>query len=83
MPLKVFTIYQNLVAPFVIGEEKAGCFQYTVIKEQNISTWKIDHQGNEYTVVENQDLRILLWDNMLNLIKGRGTKMSKEKINEF
>lgn len=42
-------------SPFVIGEEKAGGYQYTVIKEQNTSTWKIGHQDNISTVVENQD----------------------------
>ncbi|MDM5326965.1 hypothetical protein [Neobacillus sp. CF12] len=26
-------------SPFVIGEEKAGGYQYTVIKEQNTFTW--------------------------------------------
>ena len=28
---------------FVIGEAKAGGYQYTVIKEQNISTWEIGY----------------------------------------
>ena len=27
-------------SPFDIGEEKAGGYQYTVIKEQNTFTWK-------------------------------------------
>ena len=39
---------------FVIGEEKAGGYQYIVIKEQNISTWEIGYQDNISTVVENQ-----------------------------
>ncbi|MCM3094352.1 MULTISPECIES: geobacillin-26 family protein [unclassified Cytobacillus] len=42
-------------SPFVIGEEKAGGYQYTVIKEQNSFTWKIGHQGNISTIVENMD----------------------------
>lgn len=42
-------------SPFVIGEEKAGGYQYTVIKEQNTFTWKIGHQDKISTVVENQD----------------------------
>lgn len=50
-------VVPNILAssPFVIGEEKAGGYQYTVIKEQNISIWKIGHQDNISTVVENQD----------------------------
>lgn len=39
---------------FVIGEAKAGGYQYTVIKEQDISTWEIGYQDNISTVVENQ-----------------------------
>lgn len=42
-------------SPFVIGEEKAGGYQYTVIKDQNSFTWKIGHQGNIFTIVENKD----------------------------
>lgn len=42
-------------SPFVIGEEEAGGYQYTVIKEQNTFTWKVGHQGNISTIVENQD----------------------------
>lgn len=42
-------------SPLVIGEEKAGGYQYTVIKEQNTFTWKIGHQDNISTVVENKD----------------------------
>jgi len=42
-------------SPFVIGEEKAGGYEYTVIKEQNTFTWKIGHQDNISTLVENKD----------------------------
>jgi hypothetical protein len=42
-------------SPFVIGEKKAGGYQYTVIKEQNTFIWKIGHQDNVSSVVENQD----------------------------
>jgi hypothetical protein len=42
-------------SPFIIGEEKAGGYQYTVIKEQNTFTWKIGDRDNISTVVENKD----------------------------
>jgi hypothetical protein len=42
-------------SPFVIGVEKAGGYQYTVIKEQNTFTWKIGDRDNISTVVENKD----------------------------
>ena len=42
-------------SPFVIGEEKAGGYQYTVIKEQNTFTWKIGDRDNTSTFVENKD----------------------------
>ncbi len=41
--------------PFVIGEEKAGGYQYTVVKEQNTFTWEIGFQDNLYTIEENKD----------------------------
>ena len=50
-------------SPFVIGEEKAGGYQYTVIKEQNSFTWKIGHQDNIFTGCE-----VLLFDAIQILI---------------
>lgn len=54
----IFTVVVPIVfasSPFVIGEEKAGGYQYTVIKEQNTFTWKIGYQYNLYTIEENKD----------------------------
>lgn len=45
----------SATSPFVISEEKAGGYQYTVIKEQDTFTWKIGHQENISTIIENQD----------------------------
>lgn len=63
-------------SPFVIGEEKAGGYQYTVIKEQNTFTWEIGYQDNISTVVENQDnseglerFRIAVEDINMGIIK--------------
>ncbi|MFJ8356083.1 hypothetical protein [Bacillus paramycoides] len=42
-------------SPFVIDKEKAGGYQYTVIKGQNNFTWKIGHRDNLSTFQENKD----------------------------
>jgi hypothetical protein len=44
-------------APFVIASEKAGGYQYSVIKEYNDNTflWKIDHQDNLLVIKENKE----------------------------
>ncbi|KUP07169.1 hypothetical protein Q75_06485 [Bacillus coahuilensis p1.1.43] len=42
-------------SPFVIGEQKARDYQYTVLKENNSFTWIIGHQDNIVTIVENKD----------------------------
>lgn len=57
----VITFFIFLVAkvsassPFVIGKEKAGSYQYTVVKEENNFTWKISHRDNLSTIQENSD----------------------------
>lgn len=57
----VITFFIFLVAnvsassPFVIGKEKAGSYQYTVIKEENNFTWKIGHRDKVTTIQENKD----------------------------
>lgn len=40
---------------FVIGEETAGGYHYTVYKADNKYTWKIGHQDNLSTINENKD----------------------------
>ncbi|MFD3449905.1 hypothetical protein ACFDTO_35605 [Microbacteriaceae bacterium 4G12] len=40
---------------FVISKEKAGGYQFTVIKEQDNFIWKIGHQDNLSTIQENKD----------------------------
>ena len=42
-------------SPFVISEEKAGGYQYTVIKEKNTFTWIIGCQDTIFTMEENND----------------------------
>lgn len=40
---------------FVIGDDKAGGYEYTITKEQNTFSWKIGHQGNITVIDERQD----------------------------
>ncbi|MEL3971087.1 hypothetical protein AAEO50_02250 [Rossellomorea oryzaecorticis] len=40
---------------FVIGEEKAGGYQYTVIKEESTFIWRIGHGDNMSVIVENKE----------------------------
>jgi hypothetical protein len=40
---------------FVIASEKAGGYQYSVIKEDNTFLWKIDHQDNLLVIKENKE----------------------------
>ncbi len=42
---------------FIIGEAKAGGYQYTVKKDQNTITWKIGHQDNLSIIKETIDNR--------------------------
>lgn len=51
----VFTPIVFANSPTVIGEDKAGGYQYKVIKDQDTFTWQIGHQDNTYTVIENED----------------------------
>ncbi|OZI13661.1 hypothetical protein CEW92_00010 [Bacillaceae bacterium SAS-127] len=46
----------SATSPFVIGEGKAGGYQYTIIKEQDTFTWKIGHQEKISTIIENPDI---------------------------
>jgi hypothetical protein len=41
--------------PFVIASEKAGAYQYSVIKEENTFIWKIGHQDNLLVIKENKE----------------------------
>lgn len=57
----VITFFTFLVAnvsassPFVIDKEKAGGYQYTVIREGDNFTWKIGYRDNLSTIQENKD----------------------------
>lgn len=42
-------------SPLVIDKEKAGGYQYTMIKEQTNFTWKIGYRDNLVTLQENKD----------------------------
>ena len=37
-------------SPFVISEEKAGGYQYKVIKDQDLYTWEIGHKDHLITI---------------------------------
>ncbi|WP_175991459.1 hypothetical protein [Bacillus sp. Marseille-Q1617] len=39
----------------VIASQKAGGYQYTVIKEENTYTWKIAHRGKQTVMEENKE----------------------------
>jgi hypothetical protein len=41
--------------PFVIASEKAGGYQYSIIKEENTFIWKIGHQENLLVIKENEE----------------------------
>ncbi|WP_242220089.1 hypothetical protein [Bacillus cereus group sp. BfR-BA-01380] len=52
-PFLVANVSAN--SPFVIDKEKAGGYQYTVIREQDNFTWKSGYRDNLSTFQENKD----------------------------